>query len=130
LECIRKDKRYCGVVEKVRSSLFNKIFGDHKTFGPSSDSFIDNRGKEMGRDFHLPIIPREKLATDLEPMINAAWPTRIQIDRDAVDRVFALGFLESGHNVILAAAQGLGKTMLAKNVAPPRPCSRATASAA
>ena len=31
--------------------------------------------------------------------------------------MLALGFLASGSNVILAAAQGLGKTMIAKNVA-------------
>jgi len=38
------------------------------------------------------------------------------IDRAAVERVCDLGFLASGSNVILVAAQGLGKTMLAKNV--------------
>jgi len=44
-----------------------------------------------------------------------AWPkTR---DREAVERVLALGFLERGANLLLAAAQGLGKTMLAKHVA-------------
>jgi hypothetical protein len=36
----------CWAVEKVRSSLFNKIFGNHKTFGPVSDSFTDKRGME------------------------------------------------------------------------------------
>ena len=34
-----------------------------------------------------------------------------------MERVCDLGFLASGSNVILVAAQGLGKTMLAKNVA-------------
>ena len=44
-----------------------------------------------------------------------AWPTRI--DRTAVDAILRLEFLESASNVLLVAPQGLGKTMLAKNVA-------------
>jgi len=44
-----------------------------------------------------------------------AWPTKI--DRAAAERVLGLGFLERAENVILVAAQGLGKTMIAKNIA-------------
>ena len=54
---------------------------------------------------------RFKLMADFE------WDWPKTLDRAAVERVLALGFLESGVNVILAAAQGLGKTMIAKNVA-------------
>ena len=43
------------------------------------------------------------------------WPKRI--DRDAVDELFGLGFLESGHNVVLLGPNGVGKTMILKNVA-------------
>jgi DNA replication protein DnaC len=50
-------------------------------------------------------------------MADFEWDWPKTIDREAGERVLALGFLESGSNVILAAAQGLGKTMLAKNVA-------------
>ena len=52
-----------------------------------------------------------------KPMADFEWTWPKAIDRDAVERVLALGFLESGSNVLLAAAQGLGKTMLAKNIA-------------
>lgn len=52
-----------------------------------------------------------------KPMADFEWDWPKALDRDAVERVLALEFLASGHNVILAAAQGLGKTMLAKNVA-------------
>src|SRR3972149_3597448 len=45
-----------------------------------------------------------------------AWPKAL--DRAAVERVLGLGFLEDGSNVILAGAQGLGETMLARNGAP------------
>jgi len=52
-----------------------------------------------------------------KPMADFEWDWPKTIDRDAVERVLGLGFLETGGNVVLAAAQGLGKTMIAKNVA-------------
>ena len=42
------------------------------------------------------------------------WPT--QIHRSTVERVFALDFLAQRENVIIVAPNGLGKTMLAKNL--------------
>ena len=42
------------------------------------------------------------------------WPTAL--DRPALDRVLALDFLDRAENVLLVGAQGLGKTMLAKNI--------------
>ena len=44
-----------------------------------------------------------------------SWPTRI--DRAAVEAAMRLEFLERAGNLVLVAPQGLGKTMLAKNVA-------------
>jgi DNA replication protein DnaC len=44
-----------------------------------------------------------------------AWPTRI--DRAAVEAAGRLDFLAAGRNVVLVAAQGLGKTMIAQNIA-------------
>jgi DNA replication protein DnaC len=44
-----------------------------------------------------------------------AWPT--QIDRPAVEAALGLEFLAEAHNLILVAAQGLGKTMIAQNIA-------------
>lgn len=43
-----------------------------------------------------------------------AWPK--QLHRPTLERVFTLDFLAKGENVILVGAQGLGKTMLAKNL--------------
>jgi DNA replication protein DnaC len=43
------------------------------------------------------------------------WPTKI--DRPLVESVLRLDFLDEPRNVVLAAAQGLGKTMIAQNVA-------------
>jgi len=44
-----------------------------------------------------------------------AWPKRI--DRDAVESAVSLDFVEKAHNVVLVAPQGLGKTMVAQNIA-------------
>ena len=47
-----------------------------------------------------------------------AWPKRI--DRAAVEAALRLDFLADARNVVLVAAQGLGKTMIAQNIAPRR----------
>ncbi len=44
-----------------------------------------------------------------------AWPKRI--DRDAVEAAMRLDFLAPARNVVLIAPQGLGKTMIAQNIA-------------
>jgi len=43
-----------------------------------------------------------------------AWPKRI--DRDTVEDAVKLGFLGEARNVVVVAAQGLGKTMIAQNI--------------
>ena len=44
-----------------------------------------------------------------------AWPTKI--DRDAVEASLRLDFLKENRNIVLVAPQGLGKTMIAQNIA-------------
>lgn len=44
-----------------------------------------------------------------------AWPTRI--DRPAVESALKLDFLQQHRNLVLVAPQGLGKTMIAQNIA-------------
>ena len=44
-----------------------------------------------------------------------AWPTHV--DRPAIDAALHLDFLAQSQNLILVAAQGLGQTMIAQNVA-------------
>ena len=51
-----------------------------------------------------------------KPLADFEWDWPKQLDRPTVDRVFSLDFLAKGENVILVAAQGLGKTMLSKNL--------------
>lgn len=44
-----------------------------------------------------------------------AWPTRV--DRAAIDAALRLDFLSAARNLVLVAPQGLGKTMIAQNLA-------------
>jgi DNA replication protein DnaC len=44
-----------------------------------------------------------------------SWPKRI--DKEAVESALRLDFLETTRNVVIVAAQGLGKTMIAQNIA-------------
>jgi len=43
-----------------------------------------------------------------------SWPERL--DRKQVDELFRLGFVEQGLNIILVGPNGVGKTMVAKNI--------------
>jgi len=61
-------------------------------------------------------LARARLGT-FKPMAAFDWAWPKTVDRAAVERVLGLAFLDRAENVILVAAQGLGKTMIAKNVA-------------
>ena len=52
-----------------------------------------------------------------KPMADFDWNWPTAIDRPAVETALALDFLQNDRNLILVAAQGLGKSMLAQNVA-------------
>jgi len=51
-----------------------------------------------------------------KPMADFDWEWPEKIDRGAVERVLTMNFIERTENVILVASQGLGKTMMAKNL--------------
>lgn len=52
-----------------------------------------------------------------KPMADFDWSWPKKLDRALVESVLRLDFLTEPRNVVLAAAQGLGKTMIAQNVA-------------
>jgi DNA replication protein DnaC len=52
-----------------------------------------------------------------KPMADFDWNWPRTIDRAGVERVLTLDFIERGENVVLVASHGLGKTMIAKNIA-------------
>lgn len=45
---------------------------------------VDNRGVEMGKDFNLPVLSRALITTHLEQMIVSEWPTKIELDIQAI----------------------------------------------
>jgi DNA replication protein DnaC len=52
-----------------------------------------------------------------KPMADFDWNWPTKIERPLVESVVRLDFLESARNVVLVAPQGLGKTMIAQNIA-------------
>jgi DNA replication protein DnaC len=52
-----------------------------------------------------------------KPMADYDWDWPEYIDRPAVERTVSLDFIDRAENVVLVANQGLGKTMIAKNLA-------------
>jgi DNA replication protein DnaC len=52
-----------------------------------------------------------------KPMADFDWAWPKKIDREAVEAALRLEFLGGARNIVLAAPQGLGKTMIAKNIA-------------
>lgn len=52
-----------------------------------------------------------------KPMVDFDWAWPKRIDRDAVDAALRLEFYPEANNVVLVAPQGLGKTMIAQNIA-------------
>jgi DNA replication protein DnaC len=52
-----------------------------------------------------------------KPMADFDWNWPKQIDRTSIERILSLIFIERNENIVLVANQGLGKTMIAKNIA-------------
>lgn len=53
----------------------------------------------------------------LKPIADFDWNWPTKIDRHAIERALAGDLIRSRENLILVAAQGLGKTTIAKNIA-------------
>ena len=52
-----------------------------------------------------------------KPLADWDWDWPAALDRPVLERILTLDFLARAENVILVGPQGLGKTMLAKNIA-------------
>lgn len=52
-----------------------------------------------------------------KPLVDFDWSWPKKIDRAAIDEVLSLGFFEEGANTLLLGPNGVGKTMLLKNLA-------------
>lgn len=52
-----------------------------------------------------------------KPMVDFDWTWPKKIDRQAIEELFSLNLIKSGHNAVLVGPNGIGKTMILKNVA-------------
>jgi DNA replication protein DnaC len=52
-----------------------------------------------------------------KPIADFDWSWPKKIERDVIERALSLDFLADGRNFVLLGANGLGKTMIAKNLA-------------
>jgi DNA replication protein DnaC len=71
----------------------------------------ERQRRSLDRRLHAARIGAFKSVTDFD----WSWPKRI--DRHTVEELFGLGFLDDGVNIILLGPNGVGKTMLLRNVA-------------
>jgi DNA replication protein DnaC len=60
---------------------------------------------------------RNSRVAAFKPMADFDWSWPKKIDREAIDDLLNLGFLTTGHNAVLVGPNGVGKTMVLKNVA-------------
>ena len=52
-----------------------------------------------------------------KPMADFDWQWPKRVDRAAIDELFGLEFLGAGNNAVLVGPNGVGKTMILKNLA-------------
>ena len=52
-----------------------------------------------------------------KPMADFDWQWPRKIDRELIERAFTLDFIAEARNLLLLGANGLGKTMIVKNIA-------------
>lgn len=52
-----------------------------------------------------------------KPIADFEWNWPDEIDRELIDRAFTLDFIREGRNLILLGTNGVGKTMITKNLA-------------
>ena len=72
--------------------------------------------RERGRRSVERRMSRSKLAR-FKAMGDFDWDWPTKISADAVHAALDLDFMKNGNNVVIVGAQGLGKTMIAKNIA-------------
>jgi DNA replication protein DnaC len=76
----------------------------------------DEEQKERGRRSLERRLSRSRLGR-FKPMADYDWGWPKKIDREAVESALRLDFLEGARNIVIVAPQGLGKTMIAQNIA-------------
>jgi DNA replication protein DnaC len=74
------------------------------------DEASDRSRRSLERRLRLSGIKRFK------PMADFEWDWPAQIERDVIERALTLDFLQQARNLVLVGKNGVGKTMVAKNI--------------
>jgi DNA replication protein DnaC len=89
-----------------------------KRWGPAEilEHIADLEEKDRARRGLERRLSRSRLEK-FKPMSDFEWDWPTKIDRPMVESLLSLEFLEGARNVVLVAPGGLGKTMIAQNIA-------------
>lgn len=80
------------------------------------ESIVQTETIERGRRSLERRTVRSRIGT-FKPIADFDWNWPKKIDRPLIERAFALDFVREGRNLVLIGSNGVGKTMIAKNVA-------------
>jgi len=89
-----------------------------KRWGPTEilEHIADLEEKDRARRGLERRMSRSRLEK-FKPMSDFDWNWPTEIDRPLIESLLSLDFLEAARNVVLVAPGGLGKTMIAQNIA-------------
>jgi DNA replication protein DnaC len=89
-----------------------------KRLGPleTIELLVEREGQHRAKKSLERRLARSRIGR-FKPIADFEWNWPKRIDRDAVEAALRLEFLDGGRNIVLVAPQGLGKTMLARNIA-------------
>lgn len=79
---------------------------------------VDNRATEMGRDFNLPVVQREKIAQQLEDTINGSWITRVNLNEQAIS-TWKNQFVQRGQFAEVHVSEAMKLRAIAHRILPP-----------
>ena len=79
-------------------------------------NIIEHEEKERGRRSLERRIRNAKIGR-FKPMADFDWSWPTEIDRELIEDVFRFEFLDEAANVLLVGPNGVGKTMIAQNLA-------------
>lgn len=77
---------------------------------------LDCEEEERGRRSLERRIKHARLGS-FKPLADFDWKWPTEIDREAIEDLFSFGFIREAANVILVGPNGVGKTMIAQNLA-------------